>query len=69
MNWYLSFFVVPDKYGRGIPVAASLCSSKEAPAVEQMFTALKRAAQEVFPEWQPSCFFTDNDAAQIKGFR
>lgn len=61
--------LVMDHHGNALPIAFIISAREDAQTLAHCMGLFITAAQSVCPAWRPSCFVTDDDAAEHKAVR
>lgn len=61
--------LAPDSTGRGVPLFWAFLPNEQAETFEQALGVFKEAVREKQPDWEPSCFMTDDSDAEQKAVR
>ena len=61
--------LVMDHHGNALPIAFIISAREDAQTLAHCMGLFVAAAQSVCPGWRPSCFVTDDDAAEHKAVR
>ena len=69
MQYAFYTMLVMDYHGNALPIAFIISAREDAQTLGHCMSMFITTARSVCPAWRPSCFVTDDDAAEHKAVR